>query len=73
MKKFLFLVLGMFSLLLTAQVKDPVKVDFKINSIGDNTYEAVFHTTIEQNWHIYSKDLPPNSGIPTEITISGTM
>ena len=71
MKKFLFLVLGMFSLLLTAQVKDPVKVDFKINSIGDNTYEAVFHTTIEQNWHIYSKDLPPNSGIPTEITISG--
>ncbi len=61
----------MFSLLLTAQVKDPVKVDFKINSIGDNTYEAVFHTTIEQNWHIYSKDLPPNSGIPTEITISG--
>ena len=71
MKKFLFLVLGMFSLLLTAQVKDPIKVDFKINSIGDNTYEAVFHTTIEQNWHIYSKDLPPNSGIPTEITISG--
>ena len=71
MKKFLFLVLGMFSLLMTAQVKDPVKVDFKINSIGDNTYEAVFHTTIEQNWHIYSKDLPPNSGIPTEITISG--
>ncbi len=61
----------MFSLLLTAQVKDPVKVYFKINSIGDNTYEAVFHTTIEQNWHIYSKDLPPNSGIPTEITISG--
>ncbi len=61
----------MFSLLLTAQVKDPVKVDFKINSIGDNTYEAVFRTTIEQNWHIYSKDLPPNSGIPTEITISG--
>ena len=56
---------------MTAQVKDPVKVDFKINSIGDNTYEAVFHTTIEQNWHIYSKDLPPNSGIPTEITISG--
>ena len=71
MKKFLFLVLGMFSLLLTAQVKDPVKVDFKINSIGNNTYEAVFHSTIEQNWHIYSKDLPPNSGIPTEITISG--
>ena len=61
----------MFSLLLTAQVKDPVKVDFKINSIGNNTYEAVFHSTIEQNWHIYSKDLPPNSGIPTEITISG--
>ena len=71
MKKFLFLILGLFSLLFSSQVKDPVKVDFKINALGDHTYEAVFHTTIEQNWHIYSKDLPPNSGIPTEITISG--
>ena len=71
MKKFFFLFIGLFSLLFTAQVKDPVKVDFKIEVLGDNIYEAVFHTTIDQNWHIYSKDLPPNSGIPTEITISG--
>ncbi|QOW08861.1 DUF255 domain-containing protein [Kaistella flava (ex Peng et al. 2021)] len=71
MKKFFFLFIGLFSLLFTAQVKDPVKVDFKINPLGDNIFEAVFHTTIDQNWHIYSKDLPPNSGIPTEITISG--
>ncbi|MBF8455683.1 thioredoxin family protein [Kaistella sp. G5-32] len=71
MKKFILLFLGLFSLLFTAQVKDPVKVDFKINALGDNVYEAVFHTTIDQNWHIYSKDLPPNSGIPTEIKIAG--
>ncbi|KIA86031.1 protein-disulfide reductase DsbD family protein [Kaistella jeonii] len=72
MKKFFFLFIGLFSLLFTAQVKDPVKVDFKINALGDNVFEAVFHTTIDQNWHIYSKDLPPNSGIPTEIKVSGS-
>jgi len=71
MKKLLLIFMTLVSYLFTAQVKDPVKVDFKINSLGDNVYEAVFHAKIDNGWHIYSKDLPPDSGIPTEITVSG--
>ncbi|KEY20196.1 protein-disulfide reductase DsbD family protein [Kaistella antarctica] len=71
MKKFFLLFLGFLSILFTAQVKDPVKIDYSIQPLGDNVYEAVFKATIDDTWHLYSKDLPPNSGIPTEIKISG--
>ena len=55
---------------LAAQIKDPVKLKFDIKSIGDNQYEAVITATMEKGWHIYSKDLPPDSGIPTEMKVT---
>ncbi|SFI94364.1 thiol:disulfide interchange protein DsbD [Kaistella treverensis] len=55
---------------ITAQIKDPVKFKYNINSLPNNEYEAVLTATIEKNWHIYSKDLPPDSGIPTEMLLS---
>src|SRR5690606_36982158 len=33
-------------------------------------YEAVISATLEKGWHIYSKDLPPDSGIPTEMIVT---
>ncbi|MDO4225298.1 MAG: thioredoxin family protein [Bergeyella zoohelcum] len=56
---------------LSAQIKDPVKFKYNINNLGENLYEAVLYATLENNWHIYSKDLPPDSGIPTEMIVSG--
>ncbi len=55
---------------LSAQIKDPVKIKYTVNPVGDNVYEAVLTATMENKWHIYSKDLPPDSGIPTEVKIS---
>lgn len=55
---------------ITAQIKDPVKFKYNINSLPNNEYEAVLTATIEKDWHIYSKDLPPDSGIPTEMKLS---
>lgn len=55
---------------LSAQIKDPVKFKYNINSLANNEYEAVLTATIDKNWHIYSKDLPPDSGIPTEMKLS---
>ncbi len=55
---------------LSAQIKDPVKLNLEIESVGENLYEATLHATLEPNWHIYSKDLPPDSGIPTEMIVS---
>ncbi|KFC22035.1 protein-disulfide reductase DsbD family protein [Epilithonimonas lactis] len=53
-----------------AQIKNPVKFKFDVVSVGNDQYEAVLTGTIEDKWHIYSKDLPPDSGIPTEFKIS---
>ena len=54
-----------------AQIKNPVKLQFEVKPAGDNLYEAVISAKLEDGWHIYSKDLPPDSGIPTEMKISG--
>ncbi|MBH2025105.1 MAG: thioredoxin family protein [Flavobacteriales bacterium] len=55
---------------ISAQIKDPVKFKYNINSLPNGVYEAVLTATIEKNWHIYSEDLPPDSGIPTEMLLS---
>lgn len=55
---------------ITAQIKDPVKFKYNINALPNNEYEAVLTATIDKNWHIYSQDLPEDSGIPTEMKLS---
>ena len=47
-----------------------MKFKYNINPLPNGVYEAVLTATIEKNWHIYSKDLPPDSGIPTEMLLS---
>lgn len=69
-KSFLILVLVFLFQGISAQIKDPVKFKYNINPLANNEYEAVLTATMEKNWHIYSKDLPPDSGIPTEMKLS---
>ena len=66
---FILIVLFLFQGI-TAQIKDPVKFKYNINSLANNEYEAVLTATIDKNWHIYSKDLPEDSGIPTEMKLT---
>ncbi|WP_294244919.1 thioredoxin family protein [uncultured Chryseobacterium sp.] len=57
---------------INAQIKNPVKFKFTINELGNNQYEAVLNATLESGWHIYSKDVPEDTGaIPTEYKVSG--
>lgn len=73
MKDLKLVLSALFLLIITlfnAQIKNPVKFKFDINAVGKNEYEAVLTGTIEDNWHIYSQDLPPDSGIPTEFKIT---
>jgi len=56
---------------INAQIKNPVKFKFTINDLGNNQYEAVLNATMEKGWHIYSKDLPEDTGIPTEYKVTG--
>ncbi len=55
---------------LSAQIKNPVKLTYEVLPVGENQYEAVITAKMESGWHIYSKDLPPDSGIPTELIIT---
>lgn len=70
-KRFFILIFSLIISVLSAQIQDPVKFKLNINEIGDNQYEAELIATLEKDWHIYSKDLPPDSGIPTEMILSG--
>ncbi|PIF47676.1 thiol:disulfide interchange protein DsbD [Chryseobacterium sp. 52] len=67
-----FLVMLLFlATAINAQIKNPVKFKFTVNDLGNNQYEAVLNATMESGWHIYSKDLPEDTGIPTEYKVSG--
>lgn len=71
LQKLFVLIFAFLSIGISAQVKDPVKFQLKINELKNNEYEAVLTANLEKNWHIYSKDIPEDSGIPTEMRISG--
>lgn len=70
-RNWLFLFLLSFVGLFQSQIKNPVKFKYSVNLVTENTYEAVLSATMEKGWHIYSKDLPEDSGIPTEMKVSG--
>lgn len=42
----------------------------EVKDLGNNEYEAILNATLEKNWHIYSQDLPEDSGIPTEMKVT---
>ena len=71
LQKLFVLIFAFLSIGISAQVKDPVKFQLKINELKNNEYEAVLTAHLEKNWHIYSKDIPEDSGIPTEMKVSG--
>ncbi|RQP12877.1 MAG: DUF255 domain-containing protein [Chryseobacterium sp.] len=70
MKKWFWLFMMLIFAGVQAQIKNPVKWDYKINKISDTDYEAVLTAKMESGWHIYSQDLPPDSGIPTEMNLT---
>ncbi|MDF2932961.1 MAG: protein-disulfide reductase [Chryseobacterium sp.] len=67
---FLLILLFLFTGI-NAQIKNPVKFKFTVNELGNNQYEAVLNATLESGWHIYSRDIPEDTGIPTEYIVSG--
>jgi len=43
---------------LNAQILEPVKWDFSSKKITDTEYLLIFKAKIDQNWHLYSQDIP---------------
>lgn len=70
-KHWFFLALVLICSSISAQIKDPAKFKFEVKELGDGQYEAVIQTTLDKGWHINSKDLAPDTAIPTEMNVSG--
>lgn len=69
--RFTALLLILLSISLTGQIKNPVKFSYDVKELSDGMYEAVLTAKMEKGWHIYSKDIPEDSGIPTAMKLSG--
>ena len=67
MKK-LFWLFIFFSIITQAQIKSPIHWKSELKHIQDNTYTAVFTATLEDGWHLYSKDIKIENLIPTQFS-----
>lgn len=70
LKNFILLMLALLSSVVSAQIKDPVKFKYTVNTLANGEYEAVLTASVDKGWHIYSQDLPQDLGIPTEMKVS---
>ena len=64
LRKWFLYALFFVGVIANAQVKNPVKFKFEVKELGNEQYEAVLSATMENGWHIYSKDIPEDTGIP---------
>ncbi len=57
MKKILTLCLLLVTIMLRAQIQEPVKFKTELKTVSASEAEIVFTATIDKGWHIYSTDL----------------
>ena len=58
MKKLLFpLFLLLFTVVMRAQIQDPVKFKSELKTVAADEAEVVFTAAIDKGWHVYSTDL----------------
>jgi thiol:disulfide interchange protein DsbD len=70
MKKiYLFLLLATISLSsVQSQILDPVKWSTSVKKISETEYDLISKATIDDNWHLYSQQVPPDGPLPTVFT-----
>ncbi len=73
MKKLLLLL----SLLITtstsfSQIFDPVKWTTSVEKVSDTEYDLIIQATIDENWNLYSQNVPDDGPIPTTFTFEPT-
>ncbi|TDX12389.1 protein-disulfide reductase DsbD family protein [Flavobacterium sp. S87F.05.LMB.W.Kidney.N] len=74
MKKNIFL-LGfflLFSILVKAQIYNPIKWKTSIAKISDTEYELQAKAIIESGWHLYSQEVADGGPLPTTFSFSKT-
>jgi len=59
---FLILLAGFFA---QAQIHDPVDWNTEVEKVSETEYQLIFTAFIEDNWHLYSQQLPEGGALPT--------
>ncbi|MCB7481587.1 protein-disulfide reductase DsbD family protein [Christiangramia sediminis] len=59
---FLILLAGFFA---QAQIHDPVDWNTDVEKVSETEYQLIFTAFIEDNWHLYSQQLPEGGALPT--------
>ncbi|TWV12424.1 thiol:disulfide interchange protein [Bacteroidaceae bacterium HV4-6-C5C] len=57
MKKILTLCLLLVTIMIRAQIQEPVKFKTELKTVSANEAEIIFTATIDKGWHVYSTDL----------------
>ncbi len=61
-------ILGLLLLITTtsySQILEPVKWTTDTKKLSDTEYELIIVATIEQDYHLYSQNVPKNGPVPT--------
>lgn len=48
-----------------AQILEPVKWSSEVKKTGEDTYDLIFNASIQDNWHLYTQNIPEGGPIPT--------
>ena len=70
MKKIFILFFTLLSVMISAQIYDPVSWDFSQKQVSDNEIELQFKATIDEGWHLYSQFIGDDGPVPTEFTFT---
>jgi len=65
MRHIIIVVAFLFSTLLSAQILEPVKWEFQTEKLSEDEYQLKFIALVDDNWAIYSQDIPEDGPIPT--------
>lgn len=72
MKKHIFFLLAFVAFGLGhAQILEPVKWSTQVLKISDVEYDLVATATIDDNWHLYSQNVPEGGPVSTSFSFEG--
>ncbi|MEN2413631.1 protein-disulfide reductase DsbD family protein [Flavobacterium mesophilum] len=74
MNKNIFLVslLLLFTIMVKAQIYNPIKWKTSVEKISDTEYELHAKASLEAGWHLYSQEVSDGGPIPTHFTFTKT-
>ena len=71
MKKLVSILLFVISFVSYGQIHNPVEWETSVKKISSQEIELIATATLDNEWHIYSQEIPKGGPIPTLFSFSG--